>query len=40
MLHALQLLVLTLGGWLSRHQNHLIDYLREENHVLREQVGR
>ena len=32
--HALQFLVLTLGGWLNRHQEVLIDYLREENRVL------
>lgn len=36
---ALQFLVLTFAGWLNRHQEGLIDYLREENQVLREQVG-
>lgn len=36
---ALQFLVRTFAGWLNRHQEGLIDYLREENQVLREQVG-
>ena len=36
--HALQFLVLTVAGWVNRHQEDLIDYLREENRVLREQV--
>ena len=39
MAHALQFLVFTLAGWLNRHQEDLIDYLREENRVLREQLG-
>jgi len=37
--HALQFLVFTLAGWLSRQQQDLIDYLREENRILREQLG-
>ena len=37
---ALQFLVLTVAGWENRHQEDLIDYLREENRVLREQLGR
>ena len=36
---ALQFLVLTVAGWVNRHQEDLIDYLREENRVLREQLG-
>jgi hypothetical protein len=36
---ALQFLVLTFAGWLNRRQEDLIDYLREENRVLREQFG-
>ena len=32
-------LVSTVAGWLNRHQDDLIDYLREENRVLREQLG-
>ncbi len=37
--HALQFLVLTCAGWVNRHQEDLIDYLRAENRVLREQLG-
>ena len=37
--HVLQLLVLTFAGWLNRHQEDRIDYLREENRILREQLG-
>ena len=37
--HALHFLVFTVAGWLNRHQEALIDYLREENRVLREQMG-
>ena len=33
---ALQFLVVTLAGWLNRHQEDLFDYLREENRVLSE----
>ena len=36
---ALQFLVLTFAGWVNRHQDDLIDYLREENRGLREQLG-
>ena len=39
MQHALHFLVLTVAGWVNRHQEDLIDYLREENRVLREQLG-
>ena len=35
----LQFLVFTMAGWLSRQQQDLIDYLREENRILREQLG-
>ena len=37
--HALQFLVLTMAGWLNRHQEDLIDYLLEENRILRQQLG-
>ncbi len=37
--HALHFLVFTVAGWLNRHQEDLIDYLREENRILREQLG-
>ncbi|MDH3745011.1 MAG: hypothetical protein OES47_07925 [Acidobacteriota bacterium] len=36
---ALRFLVLMIAGWLTRQQEDLIDYLREENRVLREQLG-
>ena len=36
---ALQFLVLTVAGWVNRRQEDLIDYLREENRVLREHLG-
>ena len=36
---ALQLLVLTFAGWVNRHQDDLIEYLWEENRVLREHLG-
>ena len=32
------LLVVALAGWLNRHQQTVIDYLIEENRVLKEQV--
>jgi len=32
-------LVMLLAGWLNRHQEGVIEYLREENRVLREQLG-
>jgi hypothetical protein len=34
----LRLLLLTLAGWANRHQQHVMDYLLEENRVLREQL--
>ena len=36
---ALDFLIMTAAGWLNRHQEDLIEYLREENGVLREQIG-
>ena len=36
---ALQFLVLTFAGWVNRHQDDRIAYLREENRVLREHLG-
>ena len=30
----------TLAGWVNQHQQYVIDYLQEENRVLREQLGR
>jgi putative transposase len=34
----LQVLLVTLAGWINRHQQHVIEYLLEENRVLKEQV--
>ena len=39
MSHSLQLLVFTMAGWLNHRQQDLIDDLREENRILREQLG-
>ena len=35
----LQLLLLTVSGWLNRHQQSVIEYLQGENRALREQLG-
>jgi hypothetical protein len=35
----LRLLPLTLAGWVNRHEQHVIEYLVEENRVLREQLS-
>ena len=35
----LRLLILMFAGWVNREQQAVIDYLREENAVLREQMG-
>ncbi|MFT5289715.1 MAG: hypothetical protein ACI82F_001781 [Planctomycetota bacterium] len=34
--HPLQALLLTVTGWVKRHQAHVIEYLVEENSVLKE----
>src|SRR5262249_25113801 len=36
--HLLQVLLVTLAGWVNRHQQHVIDYLMEENRVLKGQL--
>jgi putative transposase len=33
-------LIVSIAGWMSRHQQSVIEYLIEENRVLREQIGR
>jgi hypothetical protein len=33
-LYPLQVLLVTLAGWVNRHQQHVIEYLMEENRVL------
>ena len=35
-----QLLIAVLAGWISRQQDAVIEYLREENRVLKQQLGR
>lgn len=35
----LSLLITTLAGWMNQHQRHVIEFLMEENRVLREQIG-
>src|SRR5271168_5265351 len=35
----LQLLLVIFAGWVNRHQLDVIDYLREENRVLKERLG-
>ena len=35
----LQFLLMTFAGWVNRRQVAMIDYLKEENRVLREQLG-
>ena len=35
----LQFLILTVAGWVNRGQQDVIEYLQEENRILREQVG-
>ena|SRR6476469_961712 len=35
----LQFLLITLAGWLNQQQRSVIEYLQEENRVLREQLG-
>jgi hypothetical protein len=37
-LFPLRLLLLTLAGWINRHQQQIIEYLMEENRVLKEQL--
>jgi hypothetical protein len=32
-------LVTSIAGWMNQHQHHVINYLIEENRVLREQIG-
>jgi hypothetical protein len=32
-------LLVSIAGWMNQHQVQIIDYLREENRVLREQLG-
>jgi Integrase core domain. len=38
-LNPFQFVVITLAGWMNQRQQNVIQYLREENRVLREQLG-
>ncbi len=38
-LDPVQFVLITLAGWMNQRQLHVIDYLREENRILREQLG-
>lgn len=38
-LNPFQFVVILLAGWMNQRQQHAIEYLREENRVLREQLG-
>ena len=33
-------IVMAISGWMNRQQQEVIDYLREENRILREKLGR
>ena len=35
-----RLLLIAVAGWMNHEQQKIIDYLREENRVLRAQIGR
>ncbi len=32
------MLLMMLAGWINREQQHMIDYLREENSILRDEL--
>jgi hypothetical protein len=38
-LHPWHLLIYILAGWINRHQQDAIDYLKTENQILREKLG-
>jgi hypothetical protein len=38
-LQPLQFLLMALAGWVNQQQRSVIEYLQEENRVLREQLG-
>ena len=40
MLHPWHLLIYILASWVNRHQQDAIDYLRTENQILREKLGK
>ena len=38
-LNPFRFVVVAVAGWMNQHQQHVIEYLVEENRVLREQLG-
>src|SRR2546426_7249189 len=38
-LNPFSFLVVSVAGWMNQHQQHVVEYLTEENRVLREQIG-
>jgi hypothetical protein len=40
MSYPFRFLLMLLAGWINHKQQHVIDYLQEENRVLREQLGK
>ena len=38
-LNPFQFVVIVLAGWMNQRQQNVIEYLREENRILREQLG-
>ena len=39
-LNPVSFLIVSIAGWMNQHQQSVIEYLMEENRVLREQIGR
>jgi hypothetical protein len=39
-LHPFRFLLISIAGWMNQQQQQAIDYLREENRVLREHLDR
>lgn len=39
MLDPVQFILMAIAGWMNQRQQQMIEYLREENRVLREQLG-
>jgi hypothetical protein len=39
-LNPFSFLVILFAGWMNQRQQHVIEYLVEENRVLREQIGK
>src|SRR5437867_10699989 len=38
-LNPFSFLVVSIAGWMNQHQQHVVEYLIEENRALREQIG-